>query len=329
MTEPRTFTSPAGRAERRAEFINFNQSTYPAVTGELLALTGDVDVARTVAGASYARAWQAWPAVRNLDQPEMWVRTDGIRRTRRPRRGDRILEHALPAQPEVALDPEDEVVVAALQRLLVEQRLPLVLHYLGQVSVETIAEWSGEQAYEVDARLDSAFDTLVEILDWPDDGGAARPGDAHDWTAEALEDCGRRLRETIPVLPPTLIFRRGTVKKVTRRGAPITAAAAAVVGLVAYLLLAPEQTAQAATYAAAPRPAIAERASAELDTAAPAATASASTSPAGTRTKSVAAGRPRRSRRADSAGRPYLLPRSIARPSSRRAPPRQAPPREA
>ena len=67
-----------------------------------------------------------------------------------------------------------------------------MLHYLGQVPVETIAEWSGEQVYEVDARLDSAFDTLVEILDWPDDGGSAEPGDAHDWTAEALEDCARR-----------------------------------------------------------------------------------------------------------------------------------------
>ena len=289
MTAPRTFTSPAGRADRRAEFIDFYKSTYPAVTGELLALTGDLDVAHAVAGASYARAWQAWPAVRSLDQPAMWVRTDAVRRTRRPPRGDGILQHGLPALPEVALDPEDEVLVAGLQRLPVVDRLPLVLHYVGHIPVETIAAWFGEQDDEVEAQLDSGFDALVGILDWPaDEGASAGRGDAYDWTAEALEDCGRRFAETIPVPPPTLVFRRGTVTKVTRRGAPITAAAAAaVVGLVAYLSPAPGRTAQAAMYAAPP-PVMAESAPAEPGTAIPETTASATRSPAGTVTRSVA-----------------------------------------
>ena len=147
-------------------------------------MTGDLDVAQTVARASYARTWQAWPAVRNLDWPVMWVRADAVRRMRRPPRGDRLLQHGLPALPEVALDPEDEVLVAGLQCLPAEHRLPLVLHYLGHVPVETITEWFGDPTEELEVRLDAGFDALVAILDWPDD--------ADDADGESRS--GRRLR---------------------------------------------------------------------------------------------------------------------------------------
>ena len=168
---------------------------------------------------------------------------------------------ARPARPaEVALDPEDEVLVAGLQCLPIEHRLPLVLHYLGQCrsrrspsgsatrptssrpgSTAGSTRWSRSSTGPTTRRATSSRRTAT--------------GDAYDWTAEALEDCAQRFRETFPVPPPALVFRRATVKKVTRRGAPITAAAAAAaIGLVAYLSPAPEHTAQAATYAAAPQP---------------------------------------------------------------------------
>ena len=190
MTEPRTYSSPAGRIDRRTEFIAFYEGTYSAVTGEVLALTGDLDIAQTVARASYARTWQAWPAVRNLDWPVMWVRADAVRRTRRPPRGDRLLQHGLPALAEVALDPEDEVLVAGLQCLPIEHRLPLVLHYLGHVPIETITEWFGDPTDELEVRLDAGFDALVAILDWPDDADDA---DEQDEDADDAES-GRCLR---------------------------------------------------------------------------------------------------------------------------------------
>ncbi len=252
MTEPRTYSSPAGRIDRRTEFIAFYEGTYSAVTGEVLALTGDLDIAQTLARASYARTWQAWPAVRSLDWPVMWVRADAVRRTRRPPRGDRLLQHGLPALAEVALDPEDEVLVAGLQCLPMEHRLPLVLHYLAHVPIETITEWFGDPTEDLEVRIDAGFDALVAILDWPDDADDdadeqdedaddADQGDAYEWTAEALESCAQRFRDTFPVPPPALVFRRATVKKITRRGAPITAAAAAAaIGLVVYLSPAPQ-----------------------------------------------------------------------------------------
>ena len=127
---------------------------------------------------------------------------------------------------------------------------------MGQVPVDEIVEWFGGTVDELELRLDSAFDSLVETLDWTGDGQADQPSDEYDWTAEALQDSGERLRKWIPVPPPKSVFRHATVKRVTRRGAPVTAAAAAAcVGLVAWFSPSPTRTAQAIGHAppAAPR----------------------------------------------------------------------------
>src|SRR5690349_7201179 len=162
------------RAARKAEFSDFYAATYASVAGELLALTGDQELAHVVAGASYTRAWQAWPSVRTLDWPTMWVRADAVRRIQRPSRTQRLLEQRLlerglpPIEP-VDLDAEDEVLVAGLQHVPAGQRLPLVLHYMAQVPVDEIVDWFGGTAEEVDEQLDGGFGALVTILDWPDD----------------------------------------------------------------------------------------------------------------------------------------------------------------
>ena len=296
MTEPRTYASPAGRTDRRTEFVAFYEATYPAVTGEVLALTGDLDVgADRREGVVRPRRGRRGPRCGILDWPG-YVGPGGRRApNRRPPRATGFSSTA-PALPEIELDPEDEAVVAGLQRLPADHRLPLVLHYLGQSRSRRSPM---VRRPERGARFGwtAGFDALVEVLDSPDDGTRTSAGTRRRlrWAAEALGDCARRFRETFPVPPPTLVFRRATVKKVTRRGAPVTAAAAAAaVGLVVYLSPTPQSTAQAAGYAVPPSPAAAGAATPsrprhrDRGRPHPSSTAAAqTTAPAGTTTKSA------------------------------------------
>jgi DNA-directed RNA polymerase specialized sigma24 family protein len=261
VTAP-TYSSPLDRTGRRREFTDFYGATYPAVVGELFAFSGNLDLAHAVAGVAYARAWQAWPAVRALEWPVMWVRSDGVRRLRRPPRAQRLFEYGLTPVEPVRLHPEDEVLLGGLQRLPASQRLPLVLHYMAQVPASAIAEWFGGTVDDAEDALDGGFDALVAMLEWSDlDIDDALADGAEDdvriWTADALEDCAHRLRTYLPTPVPTLVFRRATVKKVARRGAPASAAAAACIALVAWLSPGPASTAEAAAFG--PPPTLVER----------------------------------------------------------------------
>jgi DNA-directed RNA polymerase specialized sigma24 family protein len=236
----KVYSSPRD-SDRRTEFTEFYEASYSTIVGELLALTGGLDHARAVSAGSFSRAWQAWPSIRALAEPEMWVRADAMTRAYAPPRGMRLLQRGLPPIDPVELDSEDTVLVAALQRLPMEQRLPLVLHYMAGVPAELIAEWSRRVPEEIDALLDDGFDTLVALLDWPVDTDEHVEGEEFDWTAEALEDSAQRLPQHITTPPPTISFRHATAVKISKRGAPVGAAAAACVGLVVALSLPGQQ----------------------------------------------------------------------------------------
>ncbi len=243
MTTLKVYSSPADNG-RRSEFTEFYEAAYSTIVGELLALTGSLDHARAVGAGSFSRAWQAWPSIRVLAEPEMWVRQDAMTRAYAPPRGMRLLQRGLPPIEPVDLDPEDDVLVAALQRLPMEQRLPLVLHYLAGVPVELIAEWAHCTADQMEALLDDGFDALVAVLDWPVDAAAEQhvEGEEYDWTAEALQESAQRLPQHITTPPPTISFRHAKAVKLSKRGAPVGAAAAACLGLL-LTLSAPSQPA--------------------------------------------------------------------------------------
>ena len=233
MTILKVYSSPADN-DRRSEFTEFYEAAYSTIVGELLALTGSLDHARAVGAGSFSRAWQAWPSIRVLTEPEMWVREDAMTRAYAPPRGMRLLQRGLPPIEPVDLDPEDDVLVAALQRLPMEQRLPLVLHYMAGVPVELIAEWARCTADQMEALLDDGFDALVAVLDWPVDAAAEEhvEGEEYDWTAEALQESAQRLPQHITTPPPTIAFRHAKAVKLSKRGAPVGAAAAACLGLL-------------------------------------------------------------------------------------------------
>ena len=164
----------------------------------------------------------------------MWVREDAMTRAYAPPRGMRLLQRGLPPIEPVALDPEDDVLVAALQRLPIEQRLPLVLHYMAGVPVELIAEWARCTADQMEVLLDVGFDTLVAVLDWPVDAARRSTSRARSTTGRPRH-C-RRARERLPLHvttpPPTIAFRHAKAVKLSKRGAPVGAAAAACLGLL-------------------------------------------------------------------------------------------------
>jgi DNA-directed RNA polymerase specialized sigma24 family protein len=234
LTIVKVYSSPADGNDRRSEFTKFYEAVYSTIVGELLALTGGLDHARAVGAGSFSRAWQAWPSIRLLTEPEMWVREDAMTRAYAPPRGMRLLQRGLPPIEPVDLDAEDDVLVTALQRLPMEQRLPLVLHYMAGVPVELIAEWARCTADQMEALLDDGFDALVAVLDWSVDTSEEDhvEGEEYNWTAEALQESGHRLPQHITTPPPTITFRHATAVKLTKRGAPVSAAAAACLGLL-------------------------------------------------------------------------------------------------
>ena len=242
-------------ADRRSEFVQFYRRSSTTIVAELFALTGDLEVARGVGAASFSRAWQAWPAIRSLPDPVMWVRADAVQKAFAPARGIRLLQHGLPPARPVALDTEDEVVVAALQRLPREQRLPLVLHYMAGLPVPTVAELARCSVGQVERILDDGFDRLVELLDWPavtaalggpDDRGD--PDEEYEWTADVLQDSAYRLPKHVSPSSPAVVFRRAAVTRWTKRGAPVSAAAAACVGIIASLAIPAEPPTQSAVF---------------------------------------------------------------------------------
>jgi hypothetical protein len=132
------------------------------------------------------------------------------------------------------------VLVAALQGIPIKHRLPLVLHYMAAVPTELIAEWRRCAPAEVEDLLDDGFDALVALLDWPVEADEYVDGEEYDWTAEALQDSGHRLPQHITTPPPTISFRHATAVKISKRGAPVSAAAACV-GLAVALALPGQQ----------------------------------------------------------------------------------------
>lgn len=234
MTPP-TVSSPS-RAERRAEFTAFYRATYPASTAELLALTGDHDLAHAGAGAAYARAWQAWRVVRTLDRPELWVRVEAIRQADRSPRAKRLLVRRRRPIWWGDIGDVDTLLISALLHLPARQRLLLVLHYMGQLSVDEIVRWFGSTVTRVDIELDEGYAALVEMFDRPNDGdpqrdtgahatGDSSPDDAYAWMAQAFADSAQRLRNCVHTPSSAPVLRRAVATGAMRQGLPVVGAA--------------------------------------------------------------------------------------------------------
>ena len=149
-------------------FDAFYLTTSARLVRQLALLTGDLGEAEDVTQEAYARAWLAWPEVRDYASPEAWVRTVARRlavsRWRRMRNATLAwARHGSPAEPR-ELDPSHVALVAALGRLPHRQRVAVVLHHLADLSVEEVARETGASVSAVKQQLVRGRAALAGLL---------------------------------------------------------------------------------------------------------------------------------------------------------------------
>ncbi|MCW2599666.1 MAG: SigE family polymerase sigma factor [Frankiales bacterium] len=150
------------------DFDAFYAASSRGLLSQLYGLTGDWAEAQDCLQEAYARAWQRWSSVRDLDAPVAWVRVVAFRlarsRWRRTQQGLR-LHRANPTPRSIAGPSPDAVAIAsALRRLPEAQRRALVLHHLGDLSVTEVARETGVPEGTVKARLSRGRAALAGLL---------------------------------------------------------------------------------------------------------------------------------------------------------------------
>jgi RNA polymerase sigma-70 factor, ECF subfamily len=144
-----------------AGFCEFYEANYARTVALVTALLGDRHEAQDVAQEAFARALARWSRLGSYELPEAWVRKVAVRiaidSTRRVRRaiGLSVKLTAQRQAPEPA--PEESLPFSplggALMRLPMREREVLVLHYLADLPVQTIARDCNLPSGTVKARL--------------------------------------------------------------------------------------------------------------------------------------------------------------------------------
>jgi RNA polymerase sigma-70 factor, ECF subfamily len=162
-------TAPAApQRDPVVDFDAFYAATSARTVRALVAMTGDPAEAQDVVQEAYARAWQRWATVRELDAPEAWVRQVAWRlavsRFRRTRTGLGLLRrHGVPDDVP-GLDPDRVALVAALRRIPEAQRRAVVLHHVLGLPVAQVAAETGVPEGTVKARLSRGRAALALLL---------------------------------------------------------------------------------------------------------------------------------------------------------------------
>ena len=207
----------------RDEFSAFYASAYPELVAQLLAITGDAGLASTATATTLARAWRSWPSLRQAADPLVRARWSAVLiAAERESTAPSLTADAVRARRRVTgpnelddacADIADTVLVTAMQRLPPVQRRALVLHYMGGVSVWTLAALSGSSAEHIELLLDDGFTALAESLVWPRrDAGFRGPDLRFDLAAEVLADTAVRLPERIAAPPPSALLRHAAAR---------------------------------------------------------------------------------------------------------------------
>jgi RNA polymerase sigma-70 factor (ECF subfamily) len=130
-----------------------------------LAILGDEADARDAAQETFVAAWRQLPRLREPARFDAWLQriaVNAARMTHRARARRRVRE--IHVRPPSAEPSDSGALAAALDRLPVEQRSLLALHYLEDRSIEEIAAILGIPAGTVKSRLFTARRALDDAL---------------------------------------------------------------------------------------------------------------------------------------------------------------------
>ena len=146
-----------------AGFQEFYEASYGRIVAMVAAVLGDRHEAEDVAQEAFSRALGRWSRLDGYDLPEAWVRQvalriaiDSGRRVRRAIRvSAKLAGQRQPPEPEPGDSLWFSALGTALRRLPLREREILVLHYLADLPVETIARERGLPEGTVKTRLAS------------------------------------------------------------------------------------------------------------------------------------------------------------------------------
>ncbi|MDQ3620515.1 MAG: sigma-70 family RNA polymerase sigma factor [Actinomycetota bacterium] len=149
----------------RDEFADFYSASFARVSAAVRAFCGDADVAYEATQEAFARAYARWPRLKEAGWAHGWVTTTALNlsrrhfrlRARRPPPGQ---DTSSPGPTTDRLD-----VLAALRSLPERQRQAVVLHYLVDCPVATVADLMGLSEGTVKAHLHKARATLHDLLE--------------------------------------------------------------------------------------------------------------------------------------------------------------------
>ena len=157
--------SPPGA---QADFEAFYLEEHARLLGLLSVAIGDVDQAADACAEAFARAWERWGHVSELEAPAGWVYRVGINVAHRVARRRALEQHlarrlASPGAVEIpeAIDPR---LWDALQRLTFRQRSVLGLRHVLGLSQNEVAAVLGIRPGTVSATLSAARHKLAAEL---------------------------------------------------------------------------------------------------------------------------------------------------------------------
>ena len=151
------------------DFELWYRREHPRVLAVCAAMSGDVSAAADAADGAFVRALERWGSVSEMASPGGWVQVvalNHLRRVLRRRRSERLLparRPITPSQDSPAALPDTDLwaAVAALAR---RQRLAVVLRYVHDLPVASIAEVMGISRGSVASTLATAQANLRRSL---------------------------------------------------------------------------------------------------------------------------------------------------------------------
>lgn len=143
--------------------------SYRRLVLQLYGVTGDLNEAQDVVQEAFIAALSAPRQFRSRDNPEAWIRRVAVNHARNRWRRRRTLERILRlfragATPVSDNSPDRVALVTAMRQLPESQRVTLALYYLGDLSINEVAETLGVPTGTVKARLSRGRQALAALL---------------------------------------------------------------------------------------------------------------------------------------------------------------------
>ncbi|MBO0871317.1 MAG: SigE family RNA polymerase sigma factor [Micromonosporaceae bacterium] len=158
----------------RPDFGQFYAAHFQVLTVQLYAHTGDLAESQDIVQEAFCRALERWSQVSRYDEPVAWVRRVAwnlaTSRWRRLRVASAFARRHRD-EPVAGPGPERVAMVRALARLPEQQRRVVVLHYLADLTVPSIATELGVPEGTVKSWLHRARAALASQLELATEGG--------------------------------------------------------------------------------------------------------------------------------------------------------------